>query len=98
MNSDLLSRLVLYGNDPALVETIREAAEAGDIDAQYALGLIYAEGRGIEPDLVAAYRWLSLALARGDKDAGDLRYIVLQQMDPLQIAEAERQESGARWQ
>lgn len=94
----MLSRLVLHGNDPALVETIREAAEAGDIDAQYALGLIYAEGRGIVPDLVATYIWLSRALARGDKDAGDLRHIVLQQMDPLQIAEAERQQSGARWQ
>ncbi|MFO8024427.1 tetratricopeptide repeat protein [Thiohalophilus sp.] len=98
MDADLLSRLVLYSNDSELVESIRKVAETGDIDAQYALGLIYAEGRGIEPDLVAAYRWLSRALEAGDKDAGDLRHIVLQQMNPLQIAEAEREQSGVCWQ
>lgn len=98
MDSNLLSQLLLCGNDPALVEKVRQGAEAGDIDAQYALGLIYAEGRGLEPDPVAAYVWLSRSLARGDWDAGDLRHIVVQQMSPVQIAEAERRESGANWQ
>lgn len=96
--ADFLSRLVLFRHDPELVEEVKNAAEAGDVDAWYALGLIYAEGRGIEPDPVAAYVWLSRGVSHGDQEAADLRYIVLQQMSPAQIAEAERQSLGARWQ
>jgi len=36
----------------------------GDMDAQYALGLCYAERRGVTQDLVNAYLWLSLAFAQ----------------------------------
>lgn len=96
--ADFLSRLVLFRHDPALVEEVKTAAEAGDVDAWYALGLIYAEGRGTAPDPVAAYVWLSRAVAHGDTEAADLRHIVLQQMSPAQIAEAERQSLGASWQ
>ena len=98
MSQDLLSRLVLYRNDPDLAEEIRQAAESGLVDAQYAMGLLYAEGRGVEYDPVAAYIWLSRAVEQGDRDAEALRHIVLQQMSPTQIAEAERQLAGATWQ
>lgn len=98
MSQDLLSRLVLYRNDPDLAEEIRQAAEAGQVDAQYAMGLLYAEGRGVEYDLVAAYIWLSRAVEQGDRDAEALRHIVLQQMSQMQMAEAERQLAGATWQ
>lgn len=98
MSQDLLSRLVLYRNDPDLAEEIRQAAENGQVDAQYAMGLLYAEGRGVEYDLVAAYIWLSRAVEQGDRDAEALRHIVLQQMSQMQMAEAERQLAGATWQ
>jgi TPR repeat protein len=98
MSQDLLARLVLYRNDPDLAEEIRQAAEAGLVDAQYAMGLLYAEGRGVEHDPVAAYIWLSRAVEQGDRDAEALRHIVLQQMTQTQIAEAERQLAGATWQ
>lgn len=98
MKAELLSRLVLLRHDPQLVAQLQEQAEAGDPDAQYALGLVYAEGRGVDEDRIAAYVWLSRAMAQGDEDARDLRYIILQTMTTAEIAEAERQERGAQWQ
>ena len=44
-----LKELILLRNDPDKVAVIREAAQAGEVDAQYALGLVYAEGRGVPP-------------------------------------------------
>ncbi len=79
-SAQILREMVLLRNDPALVEAAREQALGGDADAQYALGLIYAEGRGIAEDPVEAYAWLSLAVMQGDRDAETLRYVVAEQM------------------
>jgi TPR repeat protein len=81
--------MVLWSNDPELVVSIRREAEQGNVDAQYALGLAYAEGRGIEPDNVQAYMWLSLAVEQGDEDARMLRYIVAENMSLEQVRQAE---------
>jgi TPR repeat protein len=75
-----LKDFVLLRNDPSKVGVVREAAERGDMDAQYTLGLIYAEGRGVEIDLAMAHYWLSLAVAQGDRDAEQLRNVVGSQM------------------
>ena len=88
---DFLSKLVLWNNDPEHAEEVREIAEAGNVDAQYALGLMYAEGRGIQQDEIQAYVWLSRAVEQGDQDAATLRYVLLSQMDPRQISAAVRQ-------
>ena len=88
---DFLSKLVLWNNDPEHVEQVREKAEAGNVDAQYALGLMYAEGRGIKQDEIQAYIWLCRAVEQGDQDAATLRYVLLSQMEPRQIAAAVRQ-------
>ena len=93
---DFLSKLVLWNNDPEHAELVREKAEAGNVDAQYALGLMYAEGRGIEPDDIQAYVWLTHAVAQGDQDAATLRYVLLSKMTPNDIATAVRRvEQGA---
>ena len=83
---DFLSKLVLWNNDPEHAELVREKAEAGNVDAQYALGLMYAEGRGIEQDEIQAYIWLSRAVEQGDQDAVSLRYVLLSHMDQHHIA------------
>lgn len=90
-DNDFLSELVLWRNDPAHAELVREQAEAGNVHAQYALGLMYAEGRGLGQDEVQAYIWLSRAAQQGDQDAVTLRYVLLSQMDAGQIAAADRQ-------
>jgi len=89
--NNFLADLVLWRNDPTHAELVREKAEAGNVHAQYALGLMYAEGRGLKQDEVQAYIWLSRAAQQGDVDAVTLRYVVLSQMDAGQIAAAVRQ-------
>jgi soluble lytic murein transglycosylase-like protein len=46
-----------------------EAARAGDAEAQYSLGWMYANGRGIERDDTAAAALFALAAAQGHADA-----------------------------
>jgi TPR repeat protein len=87
-NNNYLQDLVLWNNNSDTTNGIRKAAMQGEMDAQYALGLCYAEGRGVTQDLINAYHWLSLAIAQGDRDAFDLRAIIVEQMsdDQFQIA------------
>jgi len=79
-DNSYLKDFILLRNDPSKVDLVRDAAERGEVDAQYVLGLIYAEGRGVEIDLGMAHYWLSLAVAQGDRDAEQLRNIVGSQM------------------
>ena len=65
-------------------------ARAGNVHAQYAVGLIYAEGRGVQANPVQAYVWLSRAMAQGDGDAMDLRRMLALSMNPGEIVHAER--------
>ena len=88
-DDDFLPELVLWRNDPEHAEEVREQAEGGNVHAQYALGLMYAEGRGVKQDEVQAYVWLSRAAAQGDQDAVTIRYILLSHMNPGQIAAAD---------
>jgi TPR repeat protein len=89
-NTGFLADLVLWRNDPELAEEISQLAHEGNRDAQYALGLIYAEGRGFKQDEVTAYFWLSQAMAQGDKDAELLRQLVQQSMTLEEIHEADK--------
>lgn len=79
-DNNFLQDLVLLRNDPEAAERIRRAAWTGNVDAQYAMGLVYAEGRGVAIDLVKAYAWLTVAIMQGDRDADLLRNIVGAQM------------------
>ena len=83
-----LSGLNLLRNDPDKAAELIAQAERGDMDAQYAAGLIYAEGRGVAIDLVQAYYWLTSAIAQGDSDAELLRRHVAAEMDDAQFAAA----------
>lgn len=64
-----LRSLALLRNDPHEAKKLLRDAEKGDVDAQYAAGLIYAEGRGIEQNDALSYFWLTLAQEQGDEDA-----------------------------
>jgi TPR repeat protein len=43
----------------------REAAEAGDVRAQYALGIIYDTGSGVEPDFNEGFKWFQMSAEGG---------------------------------
>lgn len=47
-------------------------AEAGDARAQFHVGALYYEGRGVERDFVESRRWLDQAVANGSKSAAAL--------------------------
>ena len=89
-----LKGLILLRNDPSKVQLIRDLAQRGEMDAQYAMGLIYAEGRGVEIDLAQAHYWLSLAIDQGDQDADLLRNIIGSRMTDLEYAAAKRLRLG----
>ena len=85
---DLMQRLMLLRHDPELVDELRAEAMKGDTDAQYGLGLCYAEGRGVEQDEVEAYAWLCVAMLQGDTEAENLRDVVMHNLSPEQTHEA----------
>jgi TPR repeat protein len=87
--TDFLKDLMM-ANDPALVETVRGEAMLGNPHALYALGLIYAEGRGVQRNLVAAYAWLTVAVMHGDADAELLRNHVAIDMTDEEFDEGKR--------
>ena len=89
-----LKDLILLRNDPSKVGIVRDAAESGEVDALYAMGLIYAEGRGVEIDLAQAHYWLSLAIEQGDRDADTLRNVVGSQMTEEEYQAAKRLRSS----
>lgn len=93
-DNNYLKDLVLLRNDPSKVEAIRDAAARGEVDAFYAMGLVYAEGRGVSIDLAQAHYWLSLAVKRGDRDAELLRSAVGCQMTEEEYQAALRLRNG----
>ena len=84
-----LAALTLLSNDPAVAAEFLQAASRGNVDAQYGMGLIYAEGRGVEQDVAKSFYWLTRAIEQGDKGAEVLRRVVATGMTAEQHARAE---------
>lgn len=51
------------------ISYLEREAERGDADAQYSLGVLYAEGRSLEKDDAAAVEWFSSAARKGHPEA-----------------------------
>jgi uncharacterized protein len=64
--------------------------QAGTPDALFELGILYATGRDVETDLVAAHKWFNLAAMRGNGSAFAFRQEVAREMSASQIAEAQK--------
>lgn len=59
-----LAQLYLAGHGGSAgegIELLKQAAEAGEPEAQSRLGVLYAKGEGVPQSDVEAYKWLSLA-------------------------------------
>jgi localization factor PodJL len=72
----------------------RKAAAYGTVDSQYNLGILYARGSGVERDFVESYKWFTLAIKGGDKDAVHKRDEVARALDAKQL-ESARQAADA---
>lgn len=75
-----------------------EAAEAAGMipaqasgEAYYELGVMYASGRSASIDLVAAHKWLNIAVVRGYRPAAERRAELAQEMSAAEIAAAQRE-------
>src|SRR5262245_59017032 len=53
----------------AQITQLRKAAEQGDAEAQYKLGCLYANGRGLPVDDCQAAKWYQKAAEQGNPDA-----------------------------
>ena len=82
-------------NDAEALKWYRRAADQGDADAQFNLGLMYYNGEGVPKNDAEAYFWWNLAAAQGNADAKTNRDIVEKKMTRDQIAEAQRR--SAAW-
>ena len=83
-----LAALTLLRNDPAVAKEFLQAALQGDVDGQYGMGLIYAEGRGVEQDEARSFYWLTRAIKQGDRGAELLRNVVAAGMTAEQFDQA----------
>ncbi len=59
--------------------------------SQYALGIIYANGDGVEPDLINAYAWLSFASEQGLSNATIALSQISGRMTPSELEQARQQ-------
>ena len=79
------------------VSWFRKAADQGDADAQFNLGLMYSNGQGVPQNYVQGHMWFNLAAARfpaseteNRNKAVSARANVAKQMTPAQVAEAQK--------
>jgi uncharacterized protein len=56
----------------------------------YELGMMYASGRSVPTDLIAAHKWFNLAAMRGNAEASRLRREIASEMSEQEIAIAQR--------
>lgn len=68
-----------------------DAAERGQVEALYNLGLLYSTGQGVPVDYVMAHKWFNLAAMKGNNQARECRTELALDMSPAEIAEAQRQ-------
>ena len=51
---------------------------------------MYAIGQGVIQDYIQAHKWFNLAAANGNANAKGNREILVEQMTPAQLAEAQK--------
>lgn len=69
---------------------VEHAAQGGQPDALFQLGLMYCSGREVELDLVLAHKWFNLAALRGNVEARRYRQELSREMTKADVAHAQR--------
>lgn len=71
-------------------DMIEYAAQGGQPDALFELGLIYCTGRDGRVDLVEAHKWFNLAAMRGNEEAKTYRLELAREMSKSDVALAQK--------
>ena len=71
-------------------DVIEYAAQGGQPDALFELGLIYCTGRDVAIDLVEAHKWFNLAAMRGNEEAKQYRSELSRDMRKADVALAQK--------
>lgn len=67
------------------LEALRQAAEQGNVDAEYELGILYEFGYHFPDHKSAAYTWYSRAAERGNALAAKRRDVLKAQLSAAEI-------------
>jgi peptidoglycan hydrolase-like protein with peptidoglycan-binding domain len=76
-------------------QEFRQSAYAGNSLAQYMMGRLYAEGRGVGEDKLAAYMWFDLSASNGNSRAITAREAIAAELDADEVDQA--QQMAADW-
>ena len=83
------------GNYVRAYHEFKQSADAGNSLAQFMMGRLYAEGRGVVPDKTAAYMWYDLSAGNGNGRAIAARDSIAAQLDADELDRA--QALAAEW-
>ncbi len=75
-------------------ELLGAAADAGDTEARFALGLLYMLGRGVEENLGEAFRLFGLAAEAGDEQAEVFRGMTAEKLAREEVSKHLMEEAG----
>jgi TPR repeat protein len=59
-------------------------------DTMFELGMMYASGREVPIDLIAAHKWFNIAAMKGHAEAARLRREIAVEMKDAEIGQAQR--------
>ncbi len=77
------------GDCATAINECKPLAEGGYIDAQYNLGIMYDNGKGVLQDYVYAHMWANISASNGEKNGAEVRDIIAKDMTPSQIEKAQ---------
>lgn len=83
------------GNYVRAYQEFKQSADAGNSLAQFMMGRLYAEGRGVVVDNTAAYMWYDLSASNGNSRAIAARDSIAAQLDADELDRA--QTLAAEW-
>lgn len=91
-------RFAQYGLEKDMAQAVQwyvKSADQGMPTAQFALGKLLMEGKGVIRDDAAALQWLSLAHVNGSKRAEDYVKHLIKRMDPAEVQAVRERMTGA---
>lgn len=75
----------------AYIQRRLTAADSGEAEALYDMGLLYSTGQGVDFDTISAHKWFNLAALKGVGRAVVDRAEIAADMNSWEVAEAQKQ-------